>query len=113
VPFWTSYVVRSYAWSLVLAKGGVLNGWLTDMGLPPLDLANSLRSSLKEKSTDRDLADFVVAMARAMASRLACFEPEFAVQRPAGTSPRARLFEYAGARLGALSRRALRRGPRA
>jgi tetratricopeptide (TPR) repeat protein len=26
-----------------------------------LDLANSLRSSLKEKSTDRDLADFVVA----------------------------------------------------
>lgn len=41
VPFWTSYVVRSYAWSLVLAKGGVLNGWLTDLDLPPLDLANS------------------------------------------------------------------------
>lgn len=41
VPFWTSYVVRSYAWSLVLANGGVLNGWLTDLGLPPLDLANS------------------------------------------------------------------------
>ena len=41
IPFWTSYVVRSYAWSLVLAKKGVLNGWLTDIGLPALDLANS------------------------------------------------------------------------
>ncbi len=41
VPFWTSYVVRSYAWSLVLAKGGVLNGWLAEFGLGPLELANS------------------------------------------------------------------------
>lgn len=41
IPFWTSYIVRSYAWSLVLAKKGVLNGWLTDIGLPALDLANS------------------------------------------------------------------------
>ncbi len=41
VPFWTSYVVRSYAWSLVLAKRGVLNGWLGDLGLPLVDLANS------------------------------------------------------------------------
>jgi spermidine/putrescine transport system permease protein len=41
IPFWTSYVVRSYAWSLVLAKKGVLNGFLTDIGLPALDLANS------------------------------------------------------------------------
>jgi spermidine/putrescine transport system permease protein len=41
LPFWTSYVVRSYAWSLVLARQGVLNGWLGDLGLPALDLANS------------------------------------------------------------------------
>ncbi|MFN3970216.1 MAG: ABC transporter permease [Gemmobacter sp.] len=41
VPFWTSYVVRSYAWSLVLARQGVVNGWLADMGLPTLALANS------------------------------------------------------------------------
>jgi len=41
IPFWTSYVVRSYAWSLVLAKSGVLNGWLGAVGLGPLDLANS------------------------------------------------------------------------
>lgn len=40
VPFWTSYVVRSYAWTLVLAKQGVLNGWLAPLGLA-LDLANS------------------------------------------------------------------------
>lgn len=41
IPFWTSYVVRSYAWSLVLARRGVLNAWLGDLGLPALDLANS------------------------------------------------------------------------
>lgn len=41
LPFWTSYVVRSYAWSLVLARQGVLNSWLSDLGLPALDIANS------------------------------------------------------------------------
>lgn len=41
IPFWTSYVVRSYAWTLVLAKRGVINSWLSDWGLPVLDLANS------------------------------------------------------------------------
>ncbi len=41
VPFWTSYVVRSYAWALVLAKQGVLNDALAGIGLPALDLANS------------------------------------------------------------------------
>jgi spermidine/putrescine transport system permease protein len=41
IPFWTSYVVRSYAWALVLAKGGVLNDALAGLGLPPLALANS------------------------------------------------------------------------
>src|SRR5215213_6930728 len=43
LPFWTSYVVRSYSWLLVLAKNGVLNGALVGAGLlpVPLDLANS------------------------------------------------------------------------
>jgi spermidine/putrescine transport system permease protein len=41
VPFWTSYVVRSYAWSLVLARQGVLNGGIEALGLPALALANS------------------------------------------------------------------------
>lgn len=41
VPFWTSYIVRSYAWSLVLAKQGVINQALEGVGLPTLDLGNS------------------------------------------------------------------------
>jgi spermidine/putrescine transport system permease protein len=41
LPFWTSYVVRSYAWSLVMAKQGVLNEAVTFLGLPALALGNS------------------------------------------------------------------------
>ncbi len=43
LPFWTSYVVRSYSWLLVLAKNGVLNGALVGSGLltDPLELANT------------------------------------------------------------------------
>ena len=41
LPFWTSYVVRSYAWSLVMAKQGVLNEAITSLGLPALALGNS------------------------------------------------------------------------
>ena len=43
VPFWTSYVVRSYAWTLVLSKNGVINEWLSRAGLvaEPLQLAST------------------------------------------------------------------------
>jgi spermidine/putrescine transport system permease protein len=43
LPFWTSYVVRSYAWLLVLAKNGIVNGALIGLGLvdEPLELANT------------------------------------------------------------------------
>jgi ABC-type spermidine/putrescine transport system permease subunit I len=41
LPFWTSCVVRSHAWSLVLARQGVVNGWPSDLSLPALDLASS------------------------------------------------------------------------
>jgi len=43
VPFWTSYVVRSYSWLLVLAKNGVINQSLTSSGIltEPLQLANT------------------------------------------------------------------------
>ncbi|MBC8129451.1 MAG: ABC transporter permease [Rhizobiaceae bacterium] len=43
LPFWTSYVVRSYAWLLVLASNGVVNKSLMATGLVdvPLDLANT------------------------------------------------------------------------
>jgi spermidine/putrescine transport system permease protein len=39
LPFWTSYVVRSYAWLLVLGQNGVLNQALDALGLGPLELA--------------------------------------------------------------------------
>lgn len=43
LPFWTSYVVRSYAWLLVLSHNGVVNQALVGSGLfsVPLDLANT------------------------------------------------------------------------
>jgi spermidine/putrescine transport system permease protein len=43
LPFWTSYVVRSYAWLLVLAREGVVNQTLLSLGLiaEPLTLANT------------------------------------------------------------------------
>lgn len=43
LPFWTSYVVRSYAWLLVLAREGVVNQTLMALGLiaEPITLANT------------------------------------------------------------------------
>jgi spermidine/putrescine transport system permease protein len=32
LPFWTSYVVRSYSWLLVIGDNGVLNSWLLAIG---------------------------------------------------------------------------------
>jgi spermidine/putrescine transport system permease protein len=43
LPFWTSYIVRSYSWLLVLAERGIVNGAITAAGLvdEPLRLANT------------------------------------------------------------------------
>lgn len=43
LPFWTSYVVRSYSWLLVLAQNGVINRALIGIGVvaEPLQLANT------------------------------------------------------------------------
>jgi spermidine/putrescine transport system permease protein len=43
LPFWTSYVVRSYAWFLLLAQNGLVNQALTGAGLveAPLTLAST------------------------------------------------------------------------
>ncbi len=43
LPFWTSYVVRSYSWLLVLSENGVINRALTGSGLlaDPVQLANT------------------------------------------------------------------------
>ncbi|MEO0747668.1 MAG: ABC transporter permease [Pseudomonadota bacterium] len=43
LPFWTSYVVRSYAWLLVLAREGMINQAIMGIGLisEPITLANT------------------------------------------------------------------------
>lgn len=43
LPFWTSYVVRSYAWLVVLSREGLVNGALLRLGViaEPLSLVSS------------------------------------------------------------------------
>ncbi len=43
LPFWTSYIVRSYSWLLLLSERGILNSLLLDLGLigDPITLVNS------------------------------------------------------------------------
>ena len=41
LPFWTSYVVRSYSWALVLGKAGVLNQAFGALGLGPFEMAST------------------------------------------------------------------------
>ena len=43
LPFWTSYLVRSYSWLLVLSEGGILSNWLLAMGITddPVSFANN------------------------------------------------------------------------
>lgn len=40
LPLWTSSLLRSYAWITILRPTGVLNGFLTTLGLPALELLN-------------------------------------------------------------------------
>jgi putative spermidine/putrescine transport system permease protein len=41
VPLWTSYLVRVYAWRLILAENGILNWTLGKLGLGSVDIAYS------------------------------------------------------------------------
>jgi spermidine/putrescine transport system permease protein len=43
LPFWTSYVVRSYSWLLLLSEKGVINNAMISLGLitQPVQLANT------------------------------------------------------------------------
>jgi len=43
LPFWTSYLVRSYSWLLVLAEGGIINSALLGLGLidEPIQMAHN------------------------------------------------------------------------
>jgi len=38
LPFWTSYIIRMYAWINILQSGGVLDSTLTMVGLPALGM---------------------------------------------------------------------------
>lgn len=43
LPFWTSWVIRTYAWMIILRDNGVVNGILTGLGIldQPLALLNT------------------------------------------------------------------------
>jgi putrescine transport system permease protein len=41
LPFWTSFLIRIYAWIAILKPTGLLNALLTRIGLPPVDLMNT------------------------------------------------------------------------
>jgi putative spermidine/putrescine transport system permease protein len=48
VPFWTSLLVRTYAWLVLLQRKGVINNLLVDSGLisQPLPLVNNLTGTI-------------------------------------------------------------------
>lgn len=41
LPFWTSFLIRIYAWIAILKPAGVLNVVLAKLGLPPVDILNT------------------------------------------------------------------------
>jgi len=41
LPFWTSFLIRIYAWIAILKPAGVLNAVLGTLGLPAVDILNS------------------------------------------------------------------------
>ena len=41
IPLWSSYLVRVYAWRLILAKDGILNWFLHQIGLGSVNVAYS------------------------------------------------------------------------
>lgn len=38
IPFWTNFLVRTYAWMFLLGRAGPLNVFLESLGLPPLEI---------------------------------------------------------------------------
>lgn len=41
LPFWTSFLIRIYAWIAILKPAGLLNVMLGAVGLPPVDILNT------------------------------------------------------------------------
>jgi len=48
LPFWTSLLVRTYAWLVLLQKKGLVNGWAISMGLwdEPLKFVHNMNGTL-------------------------------------------------------------------
>lgn len=48
LPFWTSLLVRTYAWLVILQRQGVINTWLVDLGLvdAPLRLVHNMTGTV-------------------------------------------------------------------
>jgi spermidine/putrescine transport system permease protein len=46
IPFWTNFLVRIYAWQIILANNGLINSGLGALGLAPLGLLNTEGATL-------------------------------------------------------------------
>jgi putative spermidine/putrescine transport system permease protein/spermidine/putrescine transport system permease protein len=48
IPFWTSLLVRTYAWLVLLQRKGLINGWLIDLGFieEPLRLVHNFTGTV-------------------------------------------------------------------
>lgn len=46
IPFWTNFLVRIYAWQIILANNGLLNSLLQAVGLPQQHLLNTEGATL-------------------------------------------------------------------
>lgn len=48
LPFWTSVLVRTYAWLVLLQRQGLINTWLVNLGLisEPLPLVNNMTGTI-------------------------------------------------------------------
>ncbi|HEX2621577.1 MAG TPA: ABC transporter permease, partial [Phototrophicaceae bacterium] len=43
LPFWTNFLVRTYAWRIILGREGIINSWMMNSGMihEPLNLLNT------------------------------------------------------------------------
>jgi len=48
LPFWTSLLVRTYAWLVLLQRNGLINSWLQDIGVldAPLQLVHNMTGTV-------------------------------------------------------------------
>ncbi|MEI7770061.1 MAG: ABC transporter permease [Chloroflexales bacterium] len=46
IPFWTNFLVRIYAWQIILSNNGLINSTLQALGLPQQNLLNTENATL-------------------------------------------------------------------